>query len=232
MTPGHAKHQRKPKQTARRAPTREPYDKVLIVCEGQKTEPNYFRDLIRWHDVSSVNVQVSGAGGAAPTSVVQHGIELYEQERRYGEPYDRVYCVFDRDSYHLTSQGQVYQKAFQAIQDARPSAVYFAANSIPCFEYWLLLHFVETNRGFAAQGNASVGKMVERELSKYWPSYEKGLKQPYQALKKIRPDGEAAAIRNARRALRQVELTGEENPSTQVHQLVEYLTVIKGKSRT
>lgn len=51
---------RKASATERRAAQRAPYDKVLIVCEGSKTEPNYFRDLIKLHDISSVNVRISG----------------------------------------------------------------------------------------------------------------------------------------------------------------------------
>ena len=39
-------HKRKAKQTRdlkRKKDKRAPYDKVLIVCEGGKTEPNYFQ---------------------------------------------------------------------------------------------------------------------------------------------------------------------------------------------
>jgi len=36
---------RRPESYRRLSPQREPYDYVLIVCEGEKTEPNYFYGL-------------------------------------------------------------------------------------------------------------------------------------------------------------------------------------------
>lgn len=33
------------KELSRKNAKRDPYDKVLIVCEGKKTEPHYFNDL-------------------------------------------------------------------------------------------------------------------------------------------------------------------------------------------
>jgi hypothetical protein len=41
-------HKRKVRRAAslrRTAARRDSYDTVLIVCEGEKTEPNYFREL-------------------------------------------------------------------------------------------------------------------------------------------------------------------------------------------
>ncbi len=232
MASAKVKHKRQPAQTARRGPTRASYDKVLIVCEGQKTEPNYFRGLIKWHDISSVNVHISGDCGAAPTSVVQHGLDLYAAEKKKGEPYDRVYCVFDRDSYHLASQGKVYQSAKELIRLAMPGDVFFSANSIPCFEYWLLLHFCETTQAFAKQGKVSVGGMVEKKLKEYWLGYSKGLPDAYARLKKMAPLGEVLALERAQRVLKAAQANVDENPSTKVHELVAYLIAIKNPEKT
>lgn len=228
---------RKPKRSAsateRRAARRAPYDKVLIVCEGTKTEPSYFRDLIKFHDISSVNVRISGECGAAPTSVVEYAIALAQSEANSGEPFDRVYCVFDRDSYHLATQKKVYQAALARIEEQnQEKLVFYAGNSVPSFEYWLLLHFCETHKPFAAQGNKSVGDVVLKELKKYWPNYEKGLLRPYQYLKTSLPNGEAIAIERARKALKHAQLVGDANPSTKVHELVEYLIHIKDPQDT
>ncbi len=40
-----ARKPRRGKQLQRKVPKRKPYDRVLIVCEGEKTEPIYFEDL-------------------------------------------------------------------------------------------------------------------------------------------------------------------------------------------
>lgn len=145
-------------------------------------------------------------------------------EGAQGEAFDRVYCVFDRDSYHLAAQNKVYQTALARIAN---SLNFFATNSVPSFEYWYLLHFCETRQQFAAQGKKSVGDMVEKELKKYWPDYEKGMSRPYESLKKILPAAQEQAIERSKRILAQAQADGDENPSTRVHELVEYLLNIK-----
>ena len=48
---------RRPRQQlARRGPRREPYDRVLIVCEGECTEPLYFQDLTAHYRLSTANM--------------------------------------------------------------------------------------------------------------------------------------------------------------------------------
>lgn len=45
--------------------------RALIVCEGEKTEPIYFKDLIGVLGLTSAEVEVCGDSGAAPESVVK-----------------------------------------------------------------------------------------------------------------------------------------------------------------
>lgn len=54
---------RKPKQgksLARSGSTRAPYAKVFIVCEGEKTEPNYFNELKSYYKINSANIVITG----------------------------------------------------------------------------------------------------------------------------------------------------------------------------
>ena len=37
------------------------YDRVLIVCGGSKTEPNYFREIIDHLKLNTANVEVDGS---------------------------------------------------------------------------------------------------------------------------------------------------------------------------
>ncbi len=43
----------------RRGPKKQPYDRVLIVCEGAKTEPTYFRELCDHYQLSTANIETS-----------------------------------------------------------------------------------------------------------------------------------------------------------------------------
>jgi hypothetical protein len=82
----------------RRGPTREPYDRILIVCEGEKTEPDYFEDLRRHFRLSSANIEIAeNDEGSNPINVVDCAIKRYRSDRGY----DRVYCVFDRDRHRV-----------------------------------------------------------------------------------------------------------------------------------
>jgi len=56
-------HRRKAKKAdalRREAQKREPYDVVLIVCEGDKTEPNYFKELRDAFKLSTANIRIAG----------------------------------------------------------------------------------------------------------------------------------------------------------------------------
>jgi RloB-like protein len=55
-----------------------PYDRVLIVCEGEKTERIYFKDLINHYRLSTANIEVCSSGGSAPKSVVDHAKKMQQ----------------------------------------------------------------------------------------------------------------------------------------------------------
>jgi len=204
-------------QLARRKPQREPYAKILIVCEGEKTEPNYFQGAKDHYALNSANVEICGECGSDPVSIINYAKLRYREERDAGDAFDKVYCVFDKDAHPN------YLQAMDAISGATPKHTFVAINCVPCFEYWLLLHFNYTTQPYAAQHNNSACNQVLAELRSYMPGYTKGLKDVFADLV-----GQLDfAIQNARRALQAAQASGADNPSTQVHQLVEYLQNIK-----
>jgi len=92
-------------------------------------------------------------------------------------------------------------------------------SSIPCFEYWLLLHFTRTTKSFS--NAAAVRKELKSE--KYWPKYSKAHKGTFLT----RLSQLETAIKNAEYALNEISNTNNPNPSTRVHELVTYLKEIK-----
>ena len=91
-------HRRKAKQKRdlkRKQAKRAPYDKVLIVCEGEKTEPNYFLELRDHYRLHTANIEICSDCGSAPINVVERAKQIYRHEHRTGMPVDRVYCVFE-----------------------------------------------------------------------------------------------------------------------------------------
>ncbi len=213
-------HKRKAKsadQLERRAAKRSSYEKVLIVCEGAKTEPNYSKGCIEFYKLYTANVEVDGAGGSSPKSVYKRAVELRKVEIKKGDPYDRVYCVFDKDT-HVT-----YNETVERICKFKPRGIFYAAVSVPCFEYWLLLHFKYTTKPYAATGNLSVGGEVLKELKKEMPKYKKGDNNIFKSLfSKIE-----IAKTNAAKSLKDANDNHRDNPSTSIHNLIDYLQNLK-----
>jgi len=193
----------------RGAAVREPYDTVLIVCEGEKTEPYYFRGLIEEERLSSANVHVYPAS-AAPNTLVKYAKERLNE-------FERVYCVFDGDV--PTAAAAVTE--IEAAKDKKWKAIL----SIPCFEFWLILHFKYTDAPFVPAGSKSAGDLAVSALVAELPGYKKNDKNIYKALKP-RLTG---AMGNARRLEKSNKENGSRNPHTKMHLLVEELVKLKSR---
>jgi hypothetical protein len=202
----------------RRSPKREPYDRVLIVIEGRNTELYYFQALIDHLKLSTANVEVDPESGSAPQSVVQYAKQRYKNSVNSGDAFDRVYCVFDKD------QHPGYPDAVNAVKIARPANIFYLSHSVPCFEYWLLLHFEYTARPYNRRGQHSPCKCVTDDLRQYLPDYDKGDRNTFS--EKLLPLVQTA-LANAERANREAEQHDTDNPSTRVNLLVQYLYGLK-----
>lgn len=197
---------------ARRRPKREPYDRVLIVCEGAKTEPNYFSELARHYELSTANIEIVGAG-ADPLTIVKKGKKWQQKERRTGEKYDRVYCVFDRDEHaHFQQASLLAQRSKLRL-----------GRSWPCFEFWILLHFCFSRRPYGRSHGRSPAENCIRDLRQHWPNYEKATEGVFLQLRHALEN----AKEHADRAEVDARQTGNPNPSTEVHRLVTYLEELK-----
>lgn len=203
----HKRKAKRSKDLKRRKAQREPYDRVLIVCEGQKTEPIYFKALIRALRLSSANVEVCGECNSSPKSVLDYAKKKQKAEQKIGENYDTVFCVFDKDQ-HTT-----YDIVLHEIEK---NTSMMAITSIPCFEFWLLLHFDYTTRPYAGSGGRSPCDEVIADLKTHLPGYTKAKKDIY-GITKERIEG---AIGASKAVLAAAERNEIDNPSTKVHQLV------------
>lgn len=187
--------------------------KCWLSEKAQKTEPYYFTELVEYYKINSANVAIDGSCDSSPKSVLQRAIALYNAEDKKGDAFDRVYCVFDKDSH------ETYQQTIDSINKKRPTNTFFAAISIPCFEYWLLLHFNFTTKPYEATGKHSIAETVIKDLKNYLPLYDKGQNGLFQELVTQLP----LATANAVRVVKQAAQNHSDNPSTIIHELVSYL---------
>ena len=208
---------RKARDLSRKAPKREAYKTILIVCEGEKTEKLYFEDLISTENLSSVNVQVYSGRGSDPKSVVETAIEEKDKQSQHLE-FDEVYCVIDRD-------------AHQTFDDAQKLAKGHNINlivSYPSFEYWYLCHFKYSRAPIIKTDDKSVGTNCVALLNKEWNAkFSMNYNKAQQGVYRVLLPYIETAIANSRRAFRETQIDGELNPSTAVHDLVDNLRKIK-----
>lgn len=191
----------------RRPSSRSPQKRVLVVCEGKRTEPLYFaalRDHLRLG-----TLVIKATEGVDPRTLVDIARKERQREERNGEYFDFVYCVFDRDSHPQ------FDDASKTAQDRR----FKLARSWPCFEFWLLLHFEFTRRPYGPTDRASPCEACIRDLRKHLPQYHKGDESTFDDLRHLLDQ----AIENGRRTAAEAATTGARDPSTEVHDLVVHL---------
>lgn len=215
---------RKWESLRRRPPEREQYDYILIVCEGEKTERNYFNEIRKDLKLSSANIVIPLDGhGSDPMSVVDFALEKWEEDK----PFDKIYCVIDRDS-HVN-----FPDAIQRVKDIGKSTEnpipIEIIPSYPCFEVWLLLHFCYSSMPYQKCGKRSKCDCVVKDLRELnrLPNYQKNAHDVYAKTR----DKIDVAIRNSKRLLgHHAKCASDLNPSTQIHKLVEHLQRLKNQS--
>lgn len=177
--------------------TRSLRKRFLIVCEGEKTEPNYFRGF----RAPGRTVDIRGIGYNTD-SLVREAIRIMKLDE-----YDQVWCVFDRDSFPAKN----FNAAFEL---ARSNNIQIAYSN-EAFELWYLLHY---DYHQSAIPRTDYIKILSSKLGK---RYEKNSETIFDDLEnKVQ-----TAIRNARRLLTNYgpQNPEKDNPSTTVHLLVTEL---------
>jgi hypothetical protein len=182
----------------RKVGNREIRETFLIVCEGEKTEPNYFKSF----RVVSARIYVEGFG-ANPSKLIEEAKRLNDREGGY----DQVWCVFDRDDFPK-------QDFNSAIINAEKEG-FKVAYSNEAFELWYVLHFEFLNTGIPRKDYIQkLDKLLKHQ-------YKKNSEAIYDEIKKH----QTTAIKNAENLLDQYQPQNavNDNPSTTVHLLVKEL---------
>jgi hypothetical protein len=186
----------------------------LIVCEDSKSGADYLRSF----EVSADFAEVVVEGGAGNTAgVVKKALEFRQAALDSKQPFAKVWCVFDRDSFPAKD----FNRAFDLVSGKEKGDVNIIWSN-ECFEIWYLLHFELCTTGIGR-------KQLRKEISmpnRLGKKYEKGDKSVFDLLK----DKTDTAIKNSRKLL---DSYGEDlkpkraNPSTNVHELVIVLQKLK-----
>jgi RloB-like protein len=185
----------------------------LIVTEGSKTEPNYFKALRDRLRLVAADVDIEHPEGTDPIVLTQHAITRRDERRAQAArgaavEYDEVWVVFDLEKTH----DQRRRQAQQAVSLGEASGIRFA-RSDPSFEYWLLLHVEYTTASFT-----KCSQVIAR-LKPHWNGYSKGSTPSPEFLEKV-----PRAVSGAEKCRKYHEDSdGDGNPSTYVDLLVRSL---------
>ena len=171
----------------------------LIVCEGTKTEPNYFIEAVNEinqniEDKYKLKVNVIGTGKNT-VSLVKSVEDLQVEIDKYNNrliPYSKIFVVFDKDSFS--------DKNFDEAINMCLTNGYIPLWSNQAIEFWFLLHFnyidVKMDR-----------KMYATKINEYFK--KKGLKYTYykndsKIYSKLREHG---SLNKAKTSAKKIHLT-------------------------
>jgi uncharacterized Fe-S cluster protein YjdI len=191
----------------RKSKTKKPRETFLIVCEGEKTEPNYFKSF---PVLTNTVVDIHGLGNKVTVSLVKKAIELRDNNKY---EYDQVWCVFDGDS----NPDQQFNQALKLAAQKNIKVAY----SVEAFEIWYILHYQYQDTAMSRDAYINV---LDKQLKKEgYSEYQKNREDMYKILKNC----QSAAIKNAKRLFKTYQepyiQPCDANPCTTIYELVEEL---------
>ncbi|MCQ2219733.1 MAG: RloB family protein [Paludibacteraceae bacterium] len=184
--------------------------KILIVCEGDKTEPEYFKSF-KENDVFVINMDTDG-GKINTIQVVEKAIKL--RDKNSSRPYDRVWAVFDKDDFPAKDFNDAIIKA----QKENIGCAW----SNESFELWYLLHFCNVTTAITRKDYIEkLNENIRSKDSKF--KYEKNNPNMRKILSQY--GNETQAIKFAKTLTNNWEGSNyaSQNPATTVYKLVEQL---------
>ncbi|MEI6708378.1 MAG: RloB family protein [Methylococcales bacterium] len=200
---------RTPTSFNRQKPKLKPPPTVLVICEDTKSGKRYLEDA-SLHFRVKVQVEIIHCGHTDPKGIVKEAISRQKK-------FDQVFCAIDRDT---------HQNFGDALNLANTSEKIKIIVSYPCFEFWLLLHFGYRRKPYAAAGKYSSADLVIKDLLTHpcLKDYDKGKDQHIFNL--MLENGFTEARRIAPKVLNEAIASGEMNPSTQLHELLDFFETL------
>ncbi len=178
--------------------------RILVLCEDSKSGKEYLEQAAA-HFRAQLLVDVAHPDCTHPSGIVQAAIDRQDK-------HDEVYCVIDRDTH----------KCFNlALSMAKQHPKITLIKSFPCFEFWILIHFINTTKPYQRQGKLSPGACVIRDIRSGTPlkSYDKGKRNSY--FSDLLGVPFTTARNNSPKILNLATQSGNSNPSTEVHLLID-----------
>lgn len=187
-------------------------ERILIVCEGAKTEPNYFKSIQATLPRNVAEICIYGEG-ANTQSLVNRAKEIRDSKKGSDYPYDEVWVVFDKDSFGSAQFDN-------AIYSAEATGMKVAWSN-EAFELWYILHFEARQAGMSRTEYKNC-------LTNYLRiPYKKNDVDMYSKLSEKGNESEAIQRAKNLQNLHSGTANHAANPCTKVHKLIEKLNSFK-----
>ena len=182
---------------------------ILVVCEDEKSGCNYLQLMSKYLRLHKTCIVKSSDTGSAPISVVEDAIKrVLSRKKENEEPFELIFCVWDIDEH-------------KSLNDARQLANAHDFNVIesnPCFEFWLLLHFIYHAAPIVRKAKKSPGDECEKLLKQYITNYDKSKIKDYFAKLMLKFE---TAKTNADKLREELHSTNSINPATDLDLLIQ-----------
>ena len=187
----------------RTRPTRPIRPLHLFICEDAKSSKFYMEGLGKSHNI---NLKAENCYGTSPENILRAAEDKLAMFPDKGTA--TIYCLFDKDDCEDA-------KFKQVVAECKKKGI-VPAISVPCYEYWLLLHLKKTDKVFIdAQECCEVFKDTYNK--EFHTSYNikqlKSRKEIFEDLK----DKLKQAIKNAE----SLNLDENESPYTNMHEVIK-----------
>jgi len=192
------------------APVRNERQRILVLCEGKCTEPQYLGALRSKLRIPEQNLKL-----LCPPEIPNTPREMVEEAKRRKrnkqESYDHLWCVFDAEA-KLTQQCRDgFREALNSAKDAK----ILIAMSNPCFEIWLCWHKADQTAWIFSDAIQHRCKELGLTDAKQILNVDSLIRNSYEVAKNRAYSIEQAHDRNAKNA------PEDRNPSSSVFKLID-----------
>ncbi|WPZ22274.1 RloB family protein [Sulfitobacter faviae] len=190
-----------------------------IFCEGAKTEPYYLKGYLRcFREDNRASVKIVDTSKNTPVQLVEEAIRFKDSPQSVKG--DVFWVVYDREAEGKYSR-DLHLKAWNL---AKANNIEVALTNI-CFEYWILLHFIDSSAAYSSFDDLRLNSRLRSEVNRVCgKSYDKASDTLFEFIKgdihsaKLRAKKNNSAVLKAAGAR---ELPFDVNPYTDIPKLLK-----------
>ncbi len=189
---------------------------IQIFCDGL-TEKNYSDSLrIERYDKVHINIDPKLLKSSGYIGMMKDA-EALLKDKSIDKP-EHIYLVLDMDTIYSKGKYRDYQQRKEKMQKRWRNILSFI-ESRPCFEFWLLLHYRNSDRLYKCYND------LKPELRSYLPDYCK--KNDYAScIYSKTKDNIQTAIHNAKTIMNKPRVADEEYSYTTFYELIERIDAL------